>query len=552
MESNNGFSNEELKIRSDIQTAYDFFEHCRKCDNESHCCNRPGNVVIIKNSEIPLLEKRFNETTPGKELSDFIKPIEGCDSLFFLKPSQNALCLMFTNEKKCAVHDCKPLDCLMWPVTYNSNNSGKYELELLDSECNAVNSENIDEKFFHNIQKIDCLLTEEEKKVYSEECIKSYKMYNDISNNGRLIKMKSNTLGITHFKVLLHNKYKNSVKIIENVNCYLKSFLENIEIKTFDAKNIIKATKWILGITIALLIEYAFQLSHKFILNDSNALKTLYSDSQLGVLFYQNKYLIKLIIPILLMMFIFDAVRIIMPLPFYYKRLLDLNKEDATISTKVPVSQTLYYSLVTIITIYLMFLISQSFYDIKIYILCVGIILGLDTLWYINVDYWPTNLKHKYIKKKIKKEFDRLSQIELNTNNKVDIGLKRMFGVDLNKEQLKISEKIVNEKEEMEKIISEKRKVLEEKIEAMDKQIEVSLSIRSAITEKTKWNYIAYGTVIYSVLFLLLSNLIDKFQPIFTACVILIHIVFIGIDILTSKDEYKEIIQTLYFKKFNV
>lgn len=101
----------------------DFFKICKSCTDEE-CCSEPYYIFIAKN-EIERIRNKIQEL-------DF-KLLQNPDNFFDLevvyyknKPFTfrsikkiNNKCAFLKNKRICLIHEVKPFDCRIWPLTYD-------------------------------------------------------------------------------------------------------------------------------------------------------------------------------------------------------------------------------------------------------------------------------------------------------------------------------------------------------------------------------------------------------------------------------------------------
>ena len=101
---------------------YDFFKVCGTCQDEE-CCKEPYYAFVASN-EIKRIKKRI------KKLK--LKVIEAEDFYEFEEiPHKNRKfkfrtikkiageCIFLENNRNCLIHDVKPFDCKIWPLTWD-------------------------------------------------------------------------------------------------------------------------------------------------------------------------------------------------------------------------------------------------------------------------------------------------------------------------------------------------------------------------------------------------------------------------------------------------
>ena len=112
-----------FKSRLRIKPNFDFFKICKECKDEE-CCSEPYYAFIAKN-EIEQIQNKIKELNLKflKNSNDFIdfetvnyknQPLS-----FRTIRKQNNNCIFLKDRKICLIHEVKPFDCKIWPLTYD-------------------------------------------------------------------------------------------------------------------------------------------------------------------------------------------------------------------------------------------------------------------------------------------------------------------------------------------------------------------------------------------------------------------------------------------------
>ncbi len=102
---------------------FDFFKTCNKCQDEE-CCKEPYYAFVAAN-EIERIRKKKDTLN--------LKILENCDDFFDFVEIEyendllkfriikkiNKKCVFLKGKRSCLIHDVKPFDCKIWPLTYD-------------------------------------------------------------------------------------------------------------------------------------------------------------------------------------------------------------------------------------------------------------------------------------------------------------------------------------------------------------------------------------------------------------------------------------------------
>ena len=101
---------------------FDYFSVCKTCN--IFCCKIFH--AFVATNEIERIIKKIKELDLDflKEKCDFFdfKEIKYKDQFLpsrLLKKLKDKNCIFLNDEKKCLIHEVKPLDCRIWPITFD-------------------------------------------------------------------------------------------------------------------------------------------------------------------------------------------------------------------------------------------------------------------------------------------------------------------------------------------------------------------------------------------------------------------------------------------------
>lgn len=114
----------------------DYKKTCGKCV-EVVCCSAPFYAFMTK-SERDRILKYLKKHKIQDNLSSTVKifeKIQPSDSgNYLITKKKDGKCIFLSKDNLCIIHEVKPLDCQMWPLTYEYNeDSGN--LSLLIGDC---------------------------------------------------------------------------------------------------------------------------------------------------------------------------------------------------------------------------------------------------------------------------------------------------------------------------------------------------------------------------------------------------------------------------------
>jgi hypothetical protein len=166
----------------------------------------------------------------------------------------------------------------------------------------------------------------------------------------------------------------------------------------YDAEDVLSVFKWILAITIGLCLERSFTLSYQVFLFDDLTLRQIennglyrFACEQLGATSSEkfinaHPHVVKGLVFVMLGLFLFDAFRVLVPLPWIFK---SFRKRNIELKTRQPFALPAFdvskLAFISIATIYIFFFAAQTFFLINIYFLCLLMAQILDFFWYISL-----------------------------------------------------------------------------------------------------------------------------------------------------------------------
>jgi Fe-S-cluster containining protein len=384
------FSKKEIEIRRAIQEQHDFFQHCKTCPSDTHCCTRPNNVVIIREQEKPYLEEAYEALKPSTSSNDDKLQFDDLGEGLFLLKDKNGKCPMFTEDLKCSVHATKPLDCLLWPTMFAvDKDNGPV---ALDVKCPATRSGKIPPRFYQIEPQIKDLVNTSQRSVYAQQNRDSYKP-------GRIVDVQA----------LGHEKAQEILSKWDNIKAPIEKSIDRIWQKLeyklsplrYDSEDVLSVFKWILAIAIALCLEHSFKLSYQIFLSDPVVLKQI-TDNPLHSFMFTNlgisnaaefigkhNWFARLLVLMMLTLFLFDAFRVLVPLPWIFKSFRKRNLESTNHgSFRLPAFDVSKLMFISITTIYVFFFASQTFVLLNVYFFCLFVARILDSFWYISITKW--------------------------------------------------------------------------------------------------------------------------------------------------------------------
>lgn len=406
------FSKEEIKIREAIQESYDFFPHCKSCPSEIHCCTRPQNVVIVRDEEKPYLEDAYAALKRTEEDKlEFENIGEGLSRL----KEKNGHCPMFNEDRKCSVHAKKPLDCLLWPTMFAVDKANGPI--ALDVKCPATRSAKIPPRFYELADAVKELLSAKQKNIYAQENRDSY------HNEGRIVNVRA--LGPVNAQEVLF-KWDNIKKPIEDAIDRIWQTLEyKLNPLRYDSEDVLSVFKWILAIAIWLCIEHSFKLSYQVFLSDWTVLTEIENNRLYNFIFGQfgkspatfignhTGYLRGFAV-VTLALFLFDAFRVLVPLPWIFKNFRRRSIETGDPQFfRLPAFDVSKLGFISVVTIYVFFFAAQTFVLLNVYFMCLAIAHFVNLFWYISLsDLWPFDNPTKIIETALQKIKQRQSALK--------------------------------------------------------------------------------------------------------------------------------------------
>jgi Uncharacterised protein family (UPF0153). len=414
------FSEKEIKLRKAIQEAHDFFQHCKTCPSHIHCCTRPDNVVIVREEEKPYLEEAYEALKRSTAASGYDNNLQFKDlgeGLSLLKDN-NGRCPMFTEDRKCSVHANKPLDCLLWPTMFAvDKDNGPV---ALDVKCPATRSGEIPPRLYQIERPIGDLLSAPQRSIYAEQNRDSY-------NPGRIVNVQA--LGHQKAQEILSKWDKIRTPIEEAIDIIWQKLEYRLTPLRYDSEDVLSIFKWILAITIALCLEHSFKLSYQVFLSDQVILKQIIENplhsfifTNLGVtsptdFIAGHKLFIGVSVVVMLALFLFDAFRVLVPLPWIFKSFRKRNLETTDPkSFRLPAFDVSKLAFISVTTIYVFFFAAQTFVLLDVYFICLLVARVLEFFWYISLTKLLPRKDPKVI---IESAFKKIERRQLDLDNKL-------------------------------------------------------------------------------------------------------------------------------------
>lgn len=112
----------------------EFIEVCKQC-TESICCSKPFFAFVTETERIKILDFLKSENINIAPNKVFLYNQE--NNSYVIPKEQNGKCIFLQKDKTCAIHSVKPLDCQLWPLTFEFNPQSN-EITLILGECSAV------------------------------------------------------------------------------------------------------------------------------------------------------------------------------------------------------------------------------------------------------------------------------------------------------------------------------------------------------------------------------------------------------------------------------
>jgi Fe-S-cluster containining protein len=340
--------------------------------------------VIVRDEEKPYLEDIYATLKHSEnDKLEFENIGEGLSRL----KEKNGHCPMFTEDRKCSVHATKPLDCLLWPTMFAVDKANGPI--ALDVKCPATRSAKIPIRFYELADAVKEFLSAKQKKIYAQENRDSY------FREGRIINVQA--LGPENAQEVLC-KWDNIKKPIEEAIDRIWQTLEyKLNPLRYDSEDVLSVFKWILAIAIWLCIEHSFKLSYQVFLSDWTTLTEIENNRLYNFIFGQfeispatfignhNGYLRGFAV-VTLALFLFDAFRVLVPLPWIFKNFRKRSLETGNPqSFRLPAFDVSKLGFISVVTIYVFFFAAQTFVLLNVYFMCLAIAHSVNLFWYLSL-----------------------------------------------------------------------------------------------------------------------------------------------------------------------
>ncbi len=356
--------------------SFDFLNHCKNCPSSTtHCCTKKGNIVLINEDEKVQIQNHFD--TLKNELK-----IENLDTytLFNEAKTQNGvtpLNLISTKDPDsqedidrcpffvkpfCKLHTLgKPLDCKLWPVSKFEN--GDKGLVYIDYNCSAlISKDKIPVSTIDESIALFNTLTDEKKSVY----------YNQSSSHYQLAPIPKSQWN--SFQKYFAYKEEVTNKCGKKFNQFKNTYIDIFS----NTKLTIRVSKWIIGIFFVMILTSMFNLVANNVSNYNHSENSFLS--QTG---YIERFVILIFLPII---FILDAFRIIVPLPWITKYIDEKSNHIPELRNEkdnLPKFQLLKLLVIGILSFILLNTLAIKFIYFPLwYFTLYSAVLLLDMFWY--------------------------------------------------------------------------------------------------------------------------------------------------------------------------
>ncbi len=166
--------------------SFDYFKVCKDCT--IFCCQQF--YAFLAEHEIEQIQSKLNIITP--ELKDIKKEFFESKKIDGEKESMNARilkkidgkCIFLKDDKICLIHDVKPFDCKIWPLTFDYFPE-KNKLVIYLGSCPLTN-ELPNSWIESTIQQI-----KKELKKWNKKELTSYSLLCDIENYKTLLEISN-------------------------------------------------------------------------------------------------------------------------------------------------------------------------------------------------------------------------------------------------------------------------------------------------------------------------------------------------------------------------
>ena len=114
----------------------DFINYCRKCEN-SVCCSKPfyAFATETERDNIRAYLKANNFVENNDEI--YQKRVHNGITYYVINKKNDGKCLFLKEDKSCLIQPVKPLDCQLWPITFDYKPKTN-ELIIYLGNCVAV------------------------------------------------------------------------------------------------------------------------------------------------------------------------------------------------------------------------------------------------------------------------------------------------------------------------------------------------------------------------------------------------------------------------------
>jgi hypothetical protein len=116
-----------------------FYAYCKKCKH-SDCCSVPFFAFVSNFEKEKIIKylKSIKNAMKDEKLFEKFK-VEGLNGEYFYKISKknNGKCIFLRDNKSCLIQNVKPLDCILWPLTFDYMQKTK-EIIIYIGNCFSI------------------------------------------------------------------------------------------------------------------------------------------------------------------------------------------------------------------------------------------------------------------------------------------------------------------------------------------------------------------------------------------------------------------------------
>lgn len=137
-----------------------YLDYCSKCTRKNHCCSNPDEEGFIT---VGIKSAEHIKKATGLEFAEFLnytklkpKTIAECkndklnsegrlrfsmisnNSILRMRMKSNGKCIFLNKKNQCAIYECRPNICKMYPFWYKRNSKNKVKITLHNTESNCL------------------------------------------------------------------------------------------------------------------------------------------------------------------------------------------------------------------------------------------------------------------------------------------------------------------------------------------------------------------------------------------------------------------------------